>query len=105
MTKFFAVTNLSTVTPLTGCETVPAALDMIDELFPMDSALLTDKEMLIKLVANIKTAILDIDDFGSDPAHVAHLSPEELAEDRKMCAEMVKDVETYFSAANKEHGK
>ena len=104
MANFFAVNNLAVITPLVGCETVEAAVDTIRVLFPTEFALLIDKEMLIALAANIE-ATLEADEIGGDPAHVAHLSPEELAEDQKMCAEMVKDVETYFSAANKEHGK
>jgi len=92
MTNFFAVDNLTVITPLVGCETVEAAVDTIRVLFPTEFALLIDKEMLIALAANIEEA-LEIDEIGSDPAHVAHLSPEELVEDQKKLAEMLKEHE------------
>ena len=106
MTKYFAITNLITITPLTGCETADTAAAMLNGLFPNTISLIAPKELLITLAANIEEA-LETDEIGGDPAHVAHLSPEELASDRAMIGEMLhdrihKDVDNYRPVFSKE---
>ena len=106
MTKYFAITNLITITPLTGCETADTAVDMLSGMFPNAFSLIAKKETLIALAENINRA-LETDEIGGDPAHVAHLSPEELASDRAMIGEMLhdrihKDVDNYRPVFSKE---
>lgn len=48
-------------------------------------------ELDIIALAGQGVRIDDTLEIGGDSAHVAHLSPEELAEDRKVIAEMLKE--------------
>ena len=96
MTKFFAVTNLSTFYS-------PDLLLAIT---------ITGQLNLLTLIDNLAKSrgieeALETDEIGGDPAHVAHLSPEELASDRAMIGEMLhdrihKDVDNYRPVFSKE---
>jgi hypothetical protein len=66
MTKFFAVTNLVTITPLTGCETADTAVDMLSGMFPNAFSLIAKKETLIALAENINIA-LETDEINAVP--------------------------------------
>jgi hypothetical protein len=66
MTKFFAVTNLVTITPLTGCETADTAVDMLSGMFPNAFSLIAEKETLIALAENINIT-LETDEINAAP--------------------------------------
>ena len=69
MTKYFAITNLITITPLTGCETADTAVDMLSGMFPNAFSLIATKETLIALAENINKA-LETDEINTTPEAV-----------------------------------
>ena len=70
MTKYFAVTNLVTITPLTGCDTADAAVGMLSGMFPNAFSLIAQKETLIALAENINRA-LEIDEINATPKPIS----------------------------------